>query len=39
MMVLYRSPEYQALKVYNEDQYQIIIKKEKTHNFYRALGP
>ena len=28
-MVLYRSPEYQAVKIYNEDKYQISKCKAK----------
>ena len=42
-MVLYRSPEYLAVKVYNEDKYQSPrpnqYEKDKTNNFNRGLGP
>ena len=41
MMVLYRSPEYLAVKVYNEDKYQSSRPNEyeidKTNNFNRGL--
>ena len=45
-MVLYRSPEYLAVKVNNEDEYEIpklkdkiVTKKNQTQNFDRVLGP
>ena len=43
MMVLYHSPEYLAVMVYNEDKYQSSrlneYEKDKTNNFNRGLGP
>ena len=41
-MVLYRSPEYLAVKVYNEDNYLSSrpneYEKDETNNFNRGLG-
>ena len=43
MTVLYRSPEYLKVKVYNENKYQSSrsneFEKDKTNNFNRGLGP
>ena len=42
-MVLYSSPRYLAVKVYNEDKYQSSRpnenEKDKTNNFNRGLWP